>query len=375
MTPIVLGGLAVLAALCCGAARAESGPVPLARIALGELGGWIELPATLDGQGGRWLLDTGASRNLLSSELARRLRLPTRGTVRADTPLGPVQGSEVDLPALRIGALQRGGQSALSMDLRALFGAAAEGIDGVIGVPFLEGVQLDLDLRDDTSHWRLGGEADCPAGTGAVTLKRHRTLPVITLGTGAASESYVLDTGNPAGLIRVEADAADGATPGLALPGGMRLTVLPQATLGPQTRSDVPVTRLPAAALKKSFGDALRGLAGTGFIDGARWRLDLARDRLCVEPGRFATPGGFGLTLERQGAALQIGLVLPGSPAERAGLRADEIVTQWPGGTTTGPLTALWSAVRGVDEIVVGIGEPVRQVTLRRAIFAPAAAP
>jgi predicted metalloprotease with PDZ domain len=155
----------------------------------------------------------------------------------------------------------------------------------------------------------------------------------------------------------------------------MRLTVLPQVTLGPQTRSDVPVTRLPAAALKKSFGDALHGLAGTGFIDGARWRLDLARDRLCVEPGRFATPGGFGLTLERQGTALQIGLVLPGSPAERAGLRAGEIVTQWPGGTTTEPLTALWSAVRGVDEIVVGIGEPARQVTLRRAIFAPAAAP
>lgn len=375
MTPFILGGLAVLAALCCGAARAESGPVPLARIALGEIGGWIELPAALAGQGGRWLLDTGASRNLVSSELARRLRLPTRGTVRADTPLGPVQGGEVDLPALRIGALERGGQSALSMDLRALFGAAAEGIDGVIGVPFLEGVQLDLDLRDDSSQWRLGGDADCPAGTGAVRLKRHRTLPVVAIGTGAASESYVLDTGNPAGLIRVEADAADGATAGLALPGGMRLTVLPQATLGPQTRSDVPVTRLAAAALKKSFGEALRGLAGTGFIDGARWRLDLARDRLCVEPGRFATPGGFGLTLERQGASLQIGLVLPGSPAERAGLRAGEVVTQWPGGATTRALTALWSALRGVDEIVVGVGEPARQVTLRRAIFAPPAGP
>jgi hypothetical protein len=31
--------------------------------------------------------------------------------------------------------------------------------------------------------------------------------------------------------------------------------------------------------------------------------------------------------------------------------------------------------VRGRDEIVVGVGEPAREVTLRRALFAPVAGP
>lgn len=364
-----------LALAASAAARAESGPVSLQRIALGELGGWIELPVIADGRSGRWLLDTGATRNLVSSDFARHLGLAPSGNVRADTPLGTVEGGEVDLPTLRVGALERSGQSALVMDLRQLFGAAAEGIAGVIGVPFLDGVQLDLDLRGWSSEWRHGGDADCPAGMSAVALQRHRTLPVITIGLGTTSESYVLDTGNPAGLIRIESAAADGSTPGLVVPGNMRLTVLRLVTIGAQARSDVPVTRLSAVALKNRFGDALRGLAGTALIDGARWRIDLARNLLCVEPGSFTTPGGFGLTLERRGEVLQLGLVLPGSPAARAGLLAGDLITKWPGGATTRRLADLWLAVQGRDEIEIGVGQPARAVTLRRAIFAPTATP
>lgn len=372
-----LAALVLSAMALCGAARADSGRVPLMRVSLGEIGGWIALDVDLDGQTGRWLIDTGASRNLVAPSFARRLGLSPRDSVSADTVLGPVRGGEVSLPVLRLGGFERAGQTALAMELSTLIGPAAEGIAGVLGVPFLDGVQLDLDLRDGVATFARGDASDCPAGSSAVTLTRHRTLPVITLAVGepAVPESYVLDTGNPAALVRVEASAADAATPGLALPGGHRLTLLPRATIGAQIRSAVPVVRVAAPALAKTFEGRLRGLAGTAFIDGARWRLDLARDQLCVEAVSVATPGGFGLALERRGSELRLSTVLAGSPAAQAGLREGDVVTRWPGGDTSRPLAELWAAVQGREEIVVGVGEPARELTLRRALFAPPAGP
>jgi Aspartyl protease len=372
-----VAALTLAAAALCAAARADSGPVPLARVSLGEIGGWIAMDVELGGQTGRWLIDTGASRNLVSPALAQRLGLAPRGAVVADTVLGPLRGGEVSLPALRLGGFERPGQTALVLELSTLIGAAAEGIDGVLGVPLLDGVQLDLDLRQWLARFGRSDTADCPDGTQPVALTRHRTLPVIRVAVGepAVDEAYVLDTGNPAALLRVEASAADAATPGLALPGGHRLTLLPRATIGPQIRSSVPVLRVAAPALVKGFDGKLRGLAGTAFIDGARWRLDLARNRLCVEAGSVATPGGFGLALERRGSELRLSAVLAGSPAAHAGLREGDVVTRWPGGDTGRPLTALWAALQGRDEIVVGVGEPPRELTLRRALFAPPAEP
>jgi len=372
-----LAALLLCGAALCGAARADAGRVPLTRLSLGEIGGWIVLDVELGGEHGRWLIDTGASRNLVSPALARRLGLSPRGSASADTVLGPVQGGEVSLPALRLGGFERPGQTALAMELSMLIGAAAEGIAGVLGVPFLEGVQLDLDLRDGVATFARGDASGCPAGSSAVTLTRHRMLPVITLAIGepAVSEAYVLDTGNPAALVRMEFSAADAATPGLALPDGHRLTVLPRATIGAQTRSAVPVLRVAAPALARIFEGKLRGLAGTAFIDGARWRLDLARNQLCVEAIEVTTPGGFGLALGRRGSELRLSTVLAGSPAATAGLREGDLVTRWPGGDTSRPLAELWAAVRGRDEIVVGVGDPARVVTLRRALFAPPAGP
>lgn len=369
----------LLAAMLAGAltapaaARADSGTVPLQRIALGELGGWIALDATVGERSGRWLIDTGASRNFVSTALARELGLAGSGTVRADMPLGQVQGGEVTLPALRVGDDERTGQTALVIDLERVLGAAAEGIAGVLGVPWFEARQVELDLHRWTGRFGSTRSDGCPADLASVPLTRHRSLPVITLGGEAGGERYVLDTGNPAGLIRIDAVPPAANEPGLVLPGDMRLTVRPLATLGPQQRAEVPVTRLTSPAVRRALGDAARGLAGTAFMDGARWVLDLDRDRLCVQPGRFETPGGFGLVPERAGELLRVQLVLPGSPAEQAGLRAGELITSWAGLPATSPLATLWQAVQGREELTLAVGEPARPVRLRRAIFAPRA--
>ena len=358
------------------AAAADSGPVPLARLSLGEIGGWIELPVDADGQRGRWLLDTGSTRHIVSRAFAQRHGLAARERVQAHTALGPVQGAEVDLPALQIGTHRLTGQTALQLDdLGALLGAAGEGLDGILGVPLLAGATLDLDLKNGTLALSDSVAADCPAGMLALPLDTYRGLPVVALRVqGGPPEALLLDTGNPAAVVRITA-AADGDGPGLPLPGGGRLALASTVAIGAWQRTDVPVLRLPAPGLLRALTPRIGGLAGAALLDGARWRILLDQQRLCVDgtPGGHpvGTPGGFGLTLVQRAGGVFIDTVLPGSPAQAAGLQAGDAVQRWAGGAVDAPLRDLWARVQGLDEVELQAGPDARVLRLRRAHFLP----
>lgn len=360
--------------LLAGAARgADSGPVPLTRLSLGEIGGWIELPVDVNGQRGRWLIDTGSTRHIVSRAFAQRHGLAARASVQAHTALGPVQGAEVALPALQIGAHTHAGQTALRLDdLGALLGAAGEGLDGILGVPLLAGVSLDLDLVGWTLAIHAAVPADCPAGTLTLPLGTHRGLPVLALRVHQGPpEALLLDTGNPAAVVRFAADEADAAEPGLPLAGGARLALAPRVAVGAWQRTDVPVLRLHAPGLQRALAPQVVGLVGTALLDGTRWRLELDRQRACVDSAAVGTPGGFGLTLVQRADGLFIDTVLPGGPAQAAGLQAGDAVQLWAGGGVDGPLRALWARVQGQDEVELQAGPDARVLRLRRAHFLP----
>lgn len=367
----LLTALAVLAVLRTGVA-AET-VVPLRRLSLGEIGGWIEVEVSANGQPGRWLIDTGSTRHIVSAAFARQHRLAEGARGQADTALGPVQGREVALPDLRIGMHTHAGQTALRLDdLGTLLGPPGEGLDGILGLPLLAGVALDLDLR----RWTLSIDdtppADCPAGLLALPLDTHRGLPVIVLRINdGPAQALLLDTGNPAAVVRFEADAPDAAEPGLALDGGMRLALARRVSVEGWQRTDVPVLRLHAPGLQRALAPRVSGLAGTALLDGTRWWLRLDRRLACAEPQVSGLPGGFGLTLVRRDGALFIAQVLPGGPAQQAGLRAGEPVLRWADGPADGALTELWARAQGRDELVLQVGTEGRERRLRRAHFLP----
>jgi hypothetical protein len=353
---------------------ADSGRVPLTRLSLGEIGGWIEIQVSVNGEVSRWLLDTGSTRHIVSAAFAERHGLAARASARADTALGSVQGLQVNLPTLKLGEFELSSQSALRMDdLRALVGAAGEGLDGILGVPLLNGVVLDLDLRQWKLEITASQTATCPAGNAAIALELHRSLPVIQVQVnGGPAESLLLDTGNPAAVVRISGAEPSESEPGLALPGGVRLALARRVSMNGWQRIEVPVMRLNAPALQRALGSHIAGLAGTALLDGTRWQIDLNQRRACVEQGVVGMPGGFGLTLAQRHGVLYVESVLPNGPAQAAGLRPGDVIQRWVNGPTEGvSLRELWTRVSGLNEIEIVAGANAQPLRLTRTHFAP----
>jgi hypothetical protein len=364
----------LLAAAALGTALAkDSGALPLKRLSLGEIGGWIELEVRVEGVPSRWLLDTGSTRHIVSRAWAVRRGLVPGASVSASTALGSLQGQAVDLPPLWLGNWEHAGQTAVQVDqLSALVGAAGDGLDGILGLPLLRAAVLDLDLE----RWTLGVSdqhpAECPAGTQPVPLGIHRGLPVIELAINAGpTEALLLDTGNPAAVVRLAADAPGNGEPGLPLPGGARLALADRVSVGAWQRALVPVLRLHAPALLRALAPSVEGLAGTALLDGMRWQIDLSQGRACMTQDAPPLPGGFGLTLVQRDGALWIDSVLDGGPAQAAGVRAGEVVTQWAGGPVSGPLRDLWARAQASSELVLRVGTDARELRLLRTHFLP----
>lgn len=356
----------------------SSGELPLTLLPTGDIGGLIAIDVALDGAAGRersrWLIDTGASRHLVSPAFARRRGLAERGRVVADTAFGRVAGPQVDLPELALGPLLMGGATALVLDLRPLAGTVADEVDGVLGAPLLDTATLELDLV----RWsvRVSGEplVRCPEGWDSLALERRRGVPVIALSVdGGPAERALLDTGNAAALVRLDGDDAPPRA-GVPLPGlAAVLARAGRVELGALARRDVPLAHLRAPALRTALPPDVAALAGVALFEGARMSISLAQRRLCVEPGERQVPGGFGFTLDRQGDTLVITAVLDDSPAHAAGLRAGDRIALWAGGLPPLTVAHAWAAVRERETLALAIERSgsTRSMLLRRAHFLP----
>ena len=358
-------------ALAAVTVNADSGRVSLLRYDLGEIGGWIMVTVESYHEAGNWLLDTGSNHNLVSKEYVKYQGLKTGSSVKAVTALGQLQAPQVMLPPLKIGSLKKKKKKALVVDLNSVVGAVGKDLDGILGVPFFDEFELTIDMRKQELEIQESSNANCPANMTTVMLEEHQGLPVINVVVNSGSaESLLLDTGNPAGIVRILSNVP-GSGPGIALPGGAKLNLAQRVKVGQQVRLNVPVVQLYAPELKQALGDSISGLAGTAMLDGARFKIDLNRNRACFEDGSFAVPGGFGLTLVKRDGALFIESVLPGGPAQTAGLRQGQTIQRWVGGSTAFTLAELWSRVQGVNEIELVVGEEEHVVRLRRAYFVP----
>jgi len=373
--------------LACAAlplrAAGDSGVLPLERVRNGDIGGLLMVEASVGGERGHWLLDTGSSEHLIAADLADRLGLQGGAVVTLRTPVGAQRGRRVSLPDLRLGEATQTAVPAVRVDLQPLVGALGVAIDGVLGAPLLAGRMLRLDLAQQTLALSPAPPRPaCREPAQRVELDSHRGMPLIRLDSVLGSgQAHLLDTGNPGALVRLAAaDAAGDAGLPIDVPGAsapLRLSRLSEVRLGPLRREQVPVARLPGTTLREALPASIVGSAGVALFDGALLAIDLDAGLLCIEavPASAALPGGYGMLLAQGPLAPRVAGVLPGSPAARAGLQAGDEIVRLEGRAAPHTLPMLWQAIaqRGSLEMEVRRGAAVQRVRLERAYFLPLA--
>ena len=125
--------------------------------------GAIVVPVTVEGQGPfRFLLDTGASRSVVTESLARRVGAASGAAIMMLTP----GGQRVLQPAARLGTLRIGPVRVVDLLVTRVEDdllKAAKDVEGIVGQDILAQAAYTIDYRRRSVVWHLDGTI--PAGT------------------------------------------------------------------------------------------------------------------------------------------------------------------------------------------------------------------
>jgi len=109
--------------------------------------GAVRVPVGINGAGPfTFLLDTGSSHTIVSSELVDRLGLPVVAQARVHTPAGVEMGRVVRVELMSIGSASAEGLMPSVVSLAQLR-ERESGVDGVIGQDFLKAFDYTVDYR------------------------------------------------------------------------------------------------------------------------------------------------------------------------------------------------------------------------------------
>lgn len=326
--------LLIFALLNIGSARAQSGPAPAVRtFPYRAVGSTILVPIQVAGSRPRWfVLDSGANSCVFDRAVARQLRLrPVGAGSGSGAGAGPVPYDTyrndiavaiagVPFPCLRTIGIDLSSQPAI-------IGAA---IDGIVGTDLFSHFVVETDyelqvvrLYDRTQFSYAGGGTRIP-----FTLNRRLPIINVTLTAGGqtAERPLLVDSGSQSAIdddwiLRSPAlrDALGGV--GLGQAYTTRSGRFSEARLGPFRFSEVPGV---AGGVPLIGGELLQR-----FIIIYDW----PRQQIVFEPHSFVSGsvgaiGISGLNLrQRPDGEMRIEDVGADSPAARAGLLRDDIIT------------------------------------------------
>jgi hypothetical protein len=297
--------------------------------------GLLNLPALIGDRPVRAALDTASSRTVVESGLADAVGLERLRDASATGLAGPISGTLVRIPRLRVAGLMLVDIDAQSYDLSAL--ANAGEVQIVVGQDVLS--RCGVDLQFSRSRFRLTDGADDLAGTTVLGLTRSpRRLPLLSaVIEGGAASSAILDLGSDVvcSVSRRYAEerrllkdrpVSSALTAGAEGAAESLVVTARSIELGPYKLRGVPVCVIDDWQRSSPVD------LGWPFFRAFDMLLDLGRNRLGLrtDEARLATP----FPKDRAGLAASRGVdryvvrhVARGSPAERAGLRdGDEVI-------------------------------------------------
>lgn len=285
------------------------------------------------------MLDSGASATVIDLRLARRLGLLGQAkAIAARGAGGEGEGQSLGPQTLNLGPIGLEGIEAVALDLRGVEESLGHPLPMIVGKDILD----RLVVRFDWDRSRLGLTSPAryrpPPGAKMIELGREGELRTIALRVGAfAPLNALFDLGNGGNVSlprtywteRGALSAAPFAPWRFGGFGGeqpSRMITVDRVEIGPLRLRKVPVMLSeyrPATGIEEAN-------VGMGVFRRYIFAVDLHRDRLIIErpvrpPPSFVRDRS-GMRLQPMIDAIKVSFVSPGSPADRAGLKAGDLI-------------------------------------------------
>jgi predicted aspartyl protease len=326
---------ALLALLACDAAWADEVPLRVVR-------NHPFIDVAINGHPTVALLDTGAAASWIDDELAAELGIGALWLL-ASEGAGPYVRNDRTVPAgVRIGRDVSEERALGLIDVDAIFGDLPDDAPtprAIIGLDVLRHYVIELDFDRSIADFTPAEDYSSFPSNDAIALGRASGLAILNARLDGIEARAVIDTGATSAVhMSLGFEGADYVA-SRAASQTMVSTVagvharpvgaLAQVELSGRTFADVPAT-LSAQPL----GNGIDAVVGMQLLGQFNLILDLSRSRMWMTPnGSFGKPfrrDRVGLhTLGRRGDEVApVALVAPGSPAEKAGFKAGEIVKE-----------------------------------------------
>ncbi len=331
----------------------------------------IYIPAIVNGVETPVLLDSGAETSVLSAAFAGRIGVAAASQVTAVGSGGTQDAGLANGVEIKVGPLTLSDLTVGIIDLAGVEKQLGRPLPVILGKEVFNELIVDIDFDQRTIAFHDRASFVPPAGARRLESLEHngiRTIEASVEGRPAARFDFDIGNGSPLLLASgyVEAERLrDGRPVSKTLSGaigGLRtaetLTVR-QLTIGGVALTDVPAT-VPPAGASAVDGERVKGNIGLPILSRFRVATDFAGNRvyLTPQPERIGAPfrkDRSGIVAVRDGEAMKVTFVAPGSPAEAAGIKPGELITAI-AGRRPDPVawTELRSAATGSLALVVG---------------------
>jgi outer membrane lipoprotein-sorting protein len=321
------------------ASGTQQSEVPLARV-----GPYLLAQATLNDSAEAWfLIDSGSGATCLDSSLVRGLGLTSAGEIETRGVAGAATASFVELASLALPGARLEGQSVASVNLAPVAEFVRGDMAGILGWDFLSRFVVKLDYRRGmmTLH---SPETFAYEGPGhSLTARVQLNVPQIEVAVEGHHGWFVLDTGNggslmlhspfvqATGLMRNRGGLVGSTIRGIGGEQDVRFGRIDSLAIGPYTMRDVACAFSTA---EEGFlaSREVAGNIGNQILERFTVYLDLPHERVVLEPNElYEEPldeNMTGLVLTSRLGRVMVEKVLPGSPAETAGIVPGEFVLE-----------------------------------------------
>ena len=332
--------LALVLALCACAGTLSRAAAEVVSVPIRLHGVHIYVEITVNGKPGVFVLDTGASANVITPEAVTRFGLVPGSQKTPLTGAGARAGSvaDVKISELGVGGYQTKDQVAYVISLPEQLPC-----DGLLGTPFLQKQIVTIDYERLRLILTPQGEFKPPDHTRAIGMHLYGNTPFIEAVADGHKGSFRIDTGAGNAVTLFDAFVTRNQMHGKYSPslrlvtgrgvGGLLtgdLARLPDIAVGPFhfTQTITEFSRQKEG----TFGDRVN----SGNIGGEIWQrftitFDYAGNKVYLAPnsnfGRPFAPPRSGLALDTDKGIHIVQAVTPNSPASDAGVAVGDRVT------------------------------------------------